>query len=184
MEEAVRAVLQAHLAEDPRLAYAEVGVRLADDAQVAAYNRQYRHRDAPTNVLSFAMTDDDHGGQERDMDDWSCFDLNEIGRDLGEDDPELGEAPELDEAGSEPGHDPEADESPLMLGDLIMAYETIAAEAHDQGKSFDDHLTHLVVHGTLHLLGYDHELSPAEMARQEAREIDILTQLGVADPYV
>lgn len=72
--------------------------------------------------------------------------------------------------------------SPL-LGDILLAWGTVRDEARDQGKTLADHLTHLVVHGVLHLLGYDHERSPAEAARQEAMEVTILAGLGVADPY-
>lgn len=76
-----------------------------------------------------------------------------------------------------PGHRP----GPL-LGDLILARETCAREARDEGKSPADHFRHLLVHGTLHLLGYDHE-SDEEADAMEALEIEILAGLGVADPY-
>ena len=79
--------------------------------------------------------------------------------------------------------DPLPTAGPIPLGDLILAYETIVREAQEQQKPFLDHVTHLVVHGTLHLLGYDHERSPQEAQRQEAREIAILAQLNLPDPY-
>ncbi len=69
-----------------------------------------------------------------------------------------------------------------MLGDIALARETVEREAADEGKSVDDHLVHLVVHGFLHLLGYDH-LDDAEAERMESRERAILASLGVADPY-
>lgn len=69
------------------------------------------------------------------------------------------------------------------LGDIILAYETVAREAIDQGKDFKNHMVHLVVHGVLHLLGYDHELGEAEAEDMEAREIAILYGLGIANPY-
>jgi probable rRNA maturation factor len=75
-----------------------------------------------------------------------------------------------------------ADAVPLPLGDIVLAYETVAAEAAAQGKDFADHLRHLVVHGTLHLLGHDHEIE-AEAERMEALETAILAELGVPDPY-
>lgn len=68
------------------------------------------------------------------------------------------------------------------LGDLALALETSAREAAEEGKPLADHLTHLVVHGTLHLLGHDHE-QPAEAEAMEALERRILAALGVPDPY-
>lgn len=133
---AVRAVLEAERGGNPWLDFdrVEAGVRLSNDVEVRDFNRRWRGKDAPTNVLSFAMND-------------------------GEEVP----GPEL--------------------GDLILALETITREAAEQGKSLEDRLTHLAVHGTLHLLGYDHEISEAEARRMEAREIDILAGLEIANPY-
>jgi probable rRNA maturation factor len=65
---------------------------------------------------------------------------------------------------------------------VVLARETIAREADAQGKSFADHTTHLLVHGILHLLGYDH-LEAAGAAEMEALEVEILAGLGIADPY-
>jgi len=69
-----------------------------------------------------------------------------------------------------------------FLGDIALAAETIAAEAETQGKSFANHASHLVVHGFLHLLGYDH-IAPDDAERMEARERAILAELGIEDPY-
>ena len=71
---------------------------------------------------------------------------------------------------------------PTMLGDIVIAYETTAREAAVQGKPLRNHLTHLAVHGFLHLLGYDHE-SEAEAEAMESRERYILAALGIPDPY-
>ena len=71
---------------------------------------------------------------------------------------------------------------PRLLGDVVLARETVAREAGEQGKTLADHTTHLLVHGTLHLLGYDHETA-ADAAEMEALERDVLKGLGVADPY-
>ena len=68
------------------------------------------------------------------------------------------------------------------VGDIAIAYETVAREAVDEGKSFRDHFMHMVAHGFLHLLGYDHE-TDAEAEEMEGLEISILGALGVADPY-
>lgn len=71
---------------------------------------------------------------------------------------------------------------PELLGDVVAAYETCAKEAEEQGKSIADHVRHMVVHGVLHLLGYDHE-NEADAARMEKLERQILEQMGVPDPY-
>ncbi len=69
-----------------------------------------------------------------------------------------------------------------MLGDIILAHETLLREAEELGKTFDEHLTHLLVHGFLHLFGYDHvEADDAE--RMEGLETRILASLGLSDPY-
>lgn len=71
---------------------------------------------------------------------------------------------------------------PHALGDIVLAYETVAREAREAGKPFDHHAAHLLVHGFLHLLGYDHE-SDADAALMEAREARILETLDIPDPY-
>jgi probable rRNA maturation factor len=118
----------------------EVSVRFADDAEVQVLNRQYRHKDRPTNVLSFPMVQ-----------------------------------PELIEALSN-------DDGEQLLGDIILAAETCAREAEEKGARVSDHAMHLIVHGTLHLLGYDHERDD-EAERMEALERTVLEGLGIADPY-
>jgi probable rRNA maturation factor len=69
-----------------------------------------------------------------------------------------------------------------MLGDIVIARQTVEREAVDLEKSFDDHLTHLLVHGFLHLFGYDH-METGEAERMEALETRILAALGLSDPY-
>lgn len=69
-----------------------------------------------------------------------------------------------------------------MLGDIIIARQTVEREAVDLGKSFDDHLTHLMVHGFLHLFGYDHQQAD-EAEIMEGLETGILASLGLSDPY-
>jgi len=71
-----------------------------------------------------------------------------------------------------------------FLGDIVLARQTVWREARAQKKSVADHVAHLVVHGTLHLLGHDHESSDADAERMEALERRILKRLGVADPYL
>ena len=72
--------------------------------------------------------------------------------------------------------------APFLLGDVVLAYETVSREAQEQGKELADHLRHLVVHGILHLLGYDHE-DPGQAEQMEALETQVLARLGVDDPY-
>jgi probable rRNA maturation factor len=74
------------------------------------------------------------------------------------------------------------DDAPAMLGDIAIAYETTRREADDEQKPFDHHLSHLAVHGFLHLVGYDHE-SDADAEIMENLEAEILAQLGIPDPY-
>jgi probable rRNA maturation factor len=69
-----------------------------------------------------------------------------------------------------------------MLGDIVLAAETVAAEARDEGKPLADHMTHLIVHGILHLIGYDHEID-AEAEMMEQAERRILASLAIPDPY-
>ncbi len=116
----------------------ELCMVLANDALVQVLNKEYRAKDKPTNVLTFATLDD-------------------------EDMPDMG--------------------GMLSLGDVILALETIQREATEQNKPFAEHLTHLCVHGTLHLLGYDH-MDEDEATVMETLEIRILSQLGIQNPYL
>lgn len=131
-----RAAATALAAEAPQLEGIELSILLADDARLQGLNRDYRGKDRPTNVLSFAAGEDDPGPAGR----------------------------------------------PRLLGDVVLALETCAAEAEAQAKPLAHHLAHLVVHGVLHLLGHDHE-DEAEAERMEARERAILAKLDIPDPY-
>lgn len=82
--------------------------------------------------------------------------------------------------GGPPGAGPA--ESELPLGDLVICAPVVAREALEQGKAADSHWCHMVVHGTLHLAGYDHR-TPAEAARMESLEREALAELGYPDPY-
>jgi probable rRNA maturation factor len=136
---------------------AELSVVLADDATVRGLNRDYRGKDKPTNVLSFPLADE--SAQES----GSLAPAGPKG---------AGRAESV--AGSAP--------VPLLLGDVILAYETVAREADAQSKPLAQHVTHLVVHGVLHLLGFDH-VEEQEAVCMESRETVILAGLGIADPY-
>lgn len=78
---------------------------------------------------------------------------------------------------------PGVDGGPLLLGDVVIPYETTLAEARELGVTLEERLIHLAVHGVLHLLGHDHERSSVDAERQEQREVVILAGLGIADPY-
>ena len=75
------------------------------------------------------------------------------------------------------------EDAPRMLGDIAIAYQTARSEADDEQKPFDHHLSHLAVHGFLHLIGYDHEKDDDAEA-MESLETEILAQLGIPDPYL
>ena len=87
-----------------------------------------------------------------------------------------------------PGEGPDDVRGPLggpgghILGDVVIAYGTVAKEAKAAGKSLKDHLSHMAVHGVLHLLGYDHEVA-SDAETMERLETKILSQLGIEDPY-
>ncbi|WP_296680339.1 rRNA maturation RNase YbeY [Novosphingobium sp.] len=75
------------------------------------------------------------------------------------------------------------DGPPELLGDIALALETCAEEAADKGISLERHAAHLIIHGLLHLAGYDHETSPDHARAMEQIEIKALAQLGITDPY-
>ncbi len=112
---------------------AELSILLTDDEEQHELNREWRGKDASTNVLSFPQIEP--------------FE------------PVVG-----------------------ILGDITLARETLIREAEEQGVTFEAHFTHLVVHGFLHILGYDH-LTDEEALQMESLETQILASLGVEDPY-
>ena len=71
----------------------------------------------------------------------------------------------------------------VVCADLVLCAEVVASEAREQGKTLQAHYAHLIVHGTLHAQGWDHETSPSDAAAMEAREIAILAGLGFKNPY-
>ena len=115
----------------------EIALMGCDDARIAALNKDFRGKEAATNVLSWPAS---------------------------ETPPMQGGTPEIE------------------LGDIAIAYETCHREAEEKGISVQDHVTHLVIHGILHLLGYDHILD-AEAEEMEALEIKALAKLGISNPY-
>jgi probable rRNA maturation factor len=119
----------------------EVAVRLTNDTEVQALNRDYRGKDKATNVLSFPQYD----------------------------------APDFAMLTN-------SDDGEILLGDIVLALETCTREAEERGISVADHGAHLIVHGMLHLLGYDH-LDDASGDAMEAMETKALASMGLADPY-
>ena len=117
----------------------EAAIRLTDDEEVEALNRDFRNKARSTNVLSFPALDTD--------------DLERLPVD-----------------------------APLVLGDVVIALETTLAEAKAEAKTPEDHVSHLVVHGMLHLLGYDHQ-TDKDANFMEQLEINVLNRLGIRDPY-
>ncbi|MEZ5707978.1 MAG: rRNA maturation RNase YbeY [Blastomonas sp.] len=138
---AAAAATSAHADWADRALIVEISIRFADDAEVQALNRDFRHKDRPTNVLSFPMVPPDI----------------------------------LDLAAN-------SDDGELLLGDIILAHETCLREAAEKAVSLADHVTHLIVHGYLHLIGHDHQ-DEHEAAIMEELEVKALAHMGIANPY-
>jgi len=115
----------------------EISILLANDDLSHILNREYRGKDNPTNILTFANIDSD-------------------------------DKPEQEET--------------ITLGDIILSFETIQKEAREEDKFLRDHVLHLAVHGTLHLLGYNHD-EEDDATIMETLEIRILEKLGSQNPY-
>ena len=112
----------------------DMTIRIVDEREIQLLNQTYRHKNSPTNVLSF------------------------------------------------PAEIPEEIELPL-LGDIIICSSVVEKEAKEQGKSPESHWAHMVIHGTLHLLGYDH-LNDTDAEEMESKEIEILSHFGYSNPYL
>ncbi|MFA5989046.1 MAG: rRNA maturation RNase YbeY [Sphingomonas sp.] len=121
----------------------EVSVRLTSDEEVRTLNREYRHKDKPTNVLSFPMVQPD------------LLDVVAMA---------------------------DADDGEILLGDIVLAHGVCSAEAEERAIALEGHAAHLIVHGTLHLMGYDH-LEEAPAQAMEQLEQVVLKRLGYHDPY-
>ena len=122
------------LALRQRTADSELTIRLVDEAEGRELNNTWRHKDYPTNVLSF------------------------------------------------PADVPEGLLDIPLLGDLVICVPVVEREAAEQGKSLEAHWAHLVIHGCLHLLGFDH-IDDAEAEEMEGLEQNLLAELGHPDPY-
>jgi probable rRNA maturation factor len=165
VDAAVRFAGLAGLAEYP--SPVEVSIKLTDNAEVQALNREWRDKDKPTNVLSFPMLEEDALEQLRhpELVSGSYF---------------LSDAEKIKTLKQVQGDDQEME---MLLGDIILAYETCAAEAKEKNIPVAHHATHLVIHGMLHLLGHDHiEDDDAEL--MEALEVKALASIGLNNPYI
>ena len=109
---------------------AEITVRIVDEEEGRQLNRDYRHKDYATNVLTFDYT-----------------------------------------------------QEPVVTADLVLCAPVVEREAREQNKSLEEHYAHLLVHGTLHAQGWDHETSEQDAQEMEAYETAILQELGFANPY-
>lgn len=115
-----------------------ITVRFVEPEEISKLNKDYRHKDGPTNVLSFPF--------------------------------------------ARPTGVPEG-EAENSLGDIVICVSVVEREAAEQKKTVDAHWAHMLIHGTLHLLGYDHQ-SEREASEMESLEASILKKLGYSDPYV
>ncbi|MGB5078257.1 MAG: rRNA maturation RNase YbeY [Sphingorhabdus sp.] len=118
-----------------------LSIRLSDNEEVQALNRDWREKDKPTNILSFPMIDPD--------------DFEALAN---------------------------TDDGEILIGDMILAHGVSVAEAREKGISLADHVAHLVIHGTLHLLGYDH-IDQQQGDMMEALEVKALASIGIPNPY-
>jgi probable rRNA maturation factor len=109
---------------------AEITVRIVGEDEGRQLNRDYRHKDYATNVLTFDYT-----------------------------------------------------QEPIVTADLVLCAPVVEREAREQNKSLEEHYAHLLVHGTLHAQGWDHETSEEDAQEMEAYETAIMAELGYADPY-
>lgn len=155
----------------------EISVLCTGDDEIRILNKTYRGIDSPTNVLSFPM----ESNFECDDFDCGCGENSHCAdhsadRGCGED------CHCSNSSGCSCGYDAEQDAMSCVLGCSAFAYETIDKESKEQGKSFDDHMKHLVVHSVLHLLGYDH-VEDEEAEKMEDLEVKILQSIGVGNPY-
>ncbi|SJM92604.1 putative metal-dependent hydrolase [Crenothrix polyspora] len=112
----------------------EIVIRIVDEQESQALNEQYRHKQGPTNILSFPV--------------------------------DVPDGIELD-----------------LLGDLVICAPVVAKEALEQQKALMDHWAHIVIHGVLHLLGYDH-IDDSDADEMESKEIALLKQLHINNPYL
>ncbi len=127
-----------------------ISIKLSDNDEINALNKQYRNKDKPTNILSFPLIE--------------TQELDTLYNHQNSTNPNNIAIPEI------------------LLGDLILAYSICRDEANSKSISLADHFTHLIIHGVLHLIGYDHIIDNDANVMQSI-EIKALKKLGLDDPY-
>jgi probable rRNA maturation factor len=153
----------------------EVNIKLSDNDEVQALNREWRDKDKPTNVLSFPMLDDD------DLDFYRHPEL--VSGSISPDNPEPSARWTLESQSPKVKQfQGEGLEMELLIGDIILAHGICDAEAAEKGIPLAHHATHLVIHGMLHLLGHDH-IDDEDAEAMEALEVKALASMGLHNPY-
>lgn len=137
--------------------------RFVTNDEIQTLNREYRQMDKPTNILSFPYEEPE---ELADLPPEVLAELNATND---------GDAADADGADEATGDD-------TYLGDLVISMAVLKKEAQEQDKSLTEHAAHLIIHGCLHLLGYDH-ITDEEAEEMEGIEIKVLEKLGYANPY-
>jgi rRNA maturation RNase YbeY len=185
-------------AETPPPPSGEVTIRIVGERESADLNNRFRGRRGPTNVLAFLSDPAPGGGADRVAEGGagsapgahpgaapaSSSAQSDAGANGGDEAAPTASAPAAEAGGGgDGGAASAAPRSELLpLGDLVICAPVLAREAREQRKRFDAHWAHIVIHGVLHLLGYDHE-TDEQAETMENRERKILAGLGFPDPY-
>lgn len=154
---------------------AELTIRIVEPDESHELNLQYRGKDRPTNVLSFPATSDDDFVIDPDF-----YAADEDDEENTEENAPAGvsdatSSEELDLEGNPFIND--------YIGDLVICKEVVEREAREQNKPLEAHWAHMVVHGCLHLLGFDHIID-SEAEIMEGHETEIMVSMGFRDPYI
>ena len=175
-------------AQTPRPATGELTIRIVNERESADLNSRFRGKRGPTNVLAF-LSDPVPGTGEQAARDRVVGDTAPVAS--AEPRPDTVAEPRLQLVGEPGAGAPDAagpgaaapqNAEVLPLGDLVICAPVVAREAREQRKPFEAHWAHIVIHGVLHLLGYDHETED-QAGTMEDRERKILAGLGFSDPY-